>query len=144
MLCTPAQTSPSGRFSGRKGASATEFAFVAIVFFIMVLGIVELGRALMVKHLLTNAARQACRVGVLSGKSSSQISTAAVNALTAQGISGESVMVQINDAAADASTAQSGDEITVIVTVPAQSVSWVPVTKYVFNNLSGQYTLRRE
>ena len=130
--------------TGRRGAAAVEFALVSIAFFGIVLGIFELGRALMVKHLLTNAARQACRVGILQGKSTSQISAVAVNALTSQGINGDSVTVQVNDASADASTARSGDEITVLITIPARNVSWLPLTSYVVGNLSGQYTLRRE
>jgi Flp pilus assembly protein TadG len=117
---------------------------VAVFFFTIVLGIFEVGRALMAKHLLTNAARQACRLGVLQGKSSSQISSVAVNALTSQGISGDTVSVQVNDASADASTARSGDEITVIVSIPSSTVAWVPAARYLNATLSGQYTLRRE
>jgi hypothetical protein len=41
-------------------------------------------------------------------------------------------------------TAASGAEITVIVTIPMSTVSWLPFTRYVVSNLSGQYTLRRE
>ena len=48
----------------RRGASTVEFAFVAPVFFVMVLGIFEIGRACMVTELLTEAARRACREGV--------------------------------------------------------------------------------
>jgi Flp pilus assembly protein TadG len=136
--------SPCQAKLSRKGAAATEFALVALTFFTVIMGIFELGRALMVRHLLTNAARQACRVGVLQGKSSSQISAVAVNALTAQGINGDTVTVQVNDATTDASTAPSGAEITVIVSIPMSSVSWLPSSSYVINNLSGQYTLRRE
>jgi hypothetical protein len=98
----------------------------------------------MVQHLLTNAARQGCRAGVIEGKSSAQITTVAVTALTSQGISGDSVSVQVNDATADASTAKSFDEITVIVSIPASSVSWLPFTRYAVSTLSAKYTLRRE
>jgi Flp pilus assembly protein TadG len=135
---------PCRRRSSRPGTAATEFAVVAVAFFIIILGIFELGRAFMVKHLLTNAARQACRTGVLQGRSSSQISTVAVNALTSQGISGDTVTVEVNDAVTDASAAKSFDEITVIVSIPMTSVSWLPGIRYVSGNLSGQYTLRRE
>jgi Flp pilus assembly protein TadG len=128
----------------RKGAAAVEFAAVALAFSAIILGIFEVGRAFMVRHLLTNAARQACRFGVLDGKSTSQITAVAVNALTAQGISGENVSVQVNDGSTDASAAPSGAEITVIVAVPISSVSWMPIPSYVVNTLSGQYTLRRE
>src|SRR5262249_15304430 len=115
----------------RAGAAAVEFAVVGSAFFVLLLGIVELGRAFMVRHLLTNAARQGCRVGVLSGRSTQQISDAATQALTNQGVNSSSATVQVNDGSADASTAQSGDEITVIVSVPTSNISWLPFTKYV-------------
>ncbi len=128
----------------RAGAAAVEFAVVASAFFVLVFGIVELGRALMVQHLLTNAARQACRYGILPSKSSAQISQVAINTLTSQGISGDTVTVQVNDGSTDASAAQSRDEITVIVSIPFSKVTWLPFSKYVGGSLSGQYTLRRE
>src|SRR4051812_26372552 len=74
---------------GRRGATAVEFALVAPVFFMIVLGMVEVGRGLMVVHLLNNAARQGCRAGVLPGKTTSQINTVVIGALQSQGISGE-------------------------------------------------------
>jgi Flp pilus assembly protein TadG len=128
----------------RAGAAAVEFAVVASIFFVFVFGIGELGRALMVQHLLTNAARQACRYGILPSKSSAQIRQVAVDTLTPQGISGDTVTVQVNDGSTDASAAQSRDEITVIVSIPFSQVTWLPFSKYVGGNLSGQYTLRRE
>src|SRR5205085_9358756 len=94
-------------------ATSVEFAFAGSVFFIIILGIVEVGRGFMVKHLLTNAARQGCRTGVIEGTSSAQITAAVNNSLTSDGVSGEGVNVQVNDGSADASTAQAGDEITV-------------------------------
>ncbi|HEV3443576.1 MAG TPA: TadE family protein, partial [Gemmataceae bacterium] len=47
----------------RRGVSSVEFAFVAPIFFLMLLGLIELSRGLMVKHMLLNAARQGCRIG---------------------------------------------------------------------------------
>ncbi len=60
----------------RRAASAVEFAIVAQIFFVFVLGFIELGRGFMVQHLMTNAARQGCRVAVIEGKSSSDVSAA--------------------------------------------------------------------
>src|SRR3954469_14257490 len=89
---------PAGRRpSHRRAAAAVEFAVVSVAFVTLVLGIIELGRALMVQHLLTNAARQACRVGVLPGKTNSEISAVAVTTLANQGITGDVVSVQVND-----------------------------------------------
>jgi Flp pilus assembly protein TadG len=146
-MCLASATPPPPqprRPSARPGAAAVEFALVGSVFFLVVLGTVEVGRALMVQHQLTYAARVGCRVGILPGKSNSDITTATVNALTSQGVSGESVTVQVNDGTGDAANAQSGDEITVLVSIPVGSVTWVPFPRYVSGSLSGQYTLRRE
>ena len=95
-------------------------------------------------HMLNNAARAGCRVGVIEGKATSDISTTVTNVLSAQGMTAEGVTVEVNDGSADASTAQAGDEITVIVSIPASKVTWVPGGSYLRGNLSGQYTLRRE
>ena len=131
----------------RRAAGAVEFAVAAVVFFIFVLGIVELGRGLMVKHQLTNAARQGCRLGVIEGKSYTDIQNVVTTSLAAQGITSDSVTIQVNDVT-DASanfTANPGDEVTVLVTVPTDSVSWVPFPQWMTGGtLTGKYTLRRE
>jgi Flp pilus assembly protein TadG len=128
----------------RTGAATIEFAIVGSVFFMMVLGIVEIGRGFMAQHLLTNAARQGCRTGVLPGKSSADISATVNSTLTGQGINGEAVIVQINDELEDASAAVTGDEVTVTVRVPVSQITWVPGGRYLSGNITGQYTLRRE
>ena len=121
-----------------------EFAIVISVFMFFVLGLVEVGRAFMVSHLLTNAARVGCRQGILESQSTTTI-TAAVNALlSSEGIQGATTTVQVNGAVADASTAKANDDITVVVSAPVTSVTWVPVNRYLTGSLTGQYTLRRE
>ena len=130
----------------RRGATAVEFAFVAPIFFLMVLGIFEIGRACMVRELLTEAARRACRQGVIEGTSSDNIQQAATNYLTSVGISGESANVYVNDVPAgttNVSAMPAYTEITVVVTVPISNVAWTPLW-FVTGNLSGQYTMRRE
>ena len=132
--------------AARRGATAVEFAFVAPVFFVMVLGIVEVGRACMVTELLTEAARRACRQGVIEGTGSGNIQAAATNYLTSVGVNGETANVFVNDTPAG-STNVAGmpayTEITVVVTVPISNVTWTPLW-FVTGNLSGQYTMRRE
>jgi Flp pilus assembly protein TadG len=132
------------RSKKRSGASTVEFAMVAPVFFLFILGIIEVGRGIMVTHLLTNAARVGCRTGVIQNTSTQQITAAVVNSLSQQGIRSEVTTVQVNDGVADASTAKAGDEITVRVTVPVSRITWLPGGQYLKGNLAGQFTLRRE
>jgi Flp pilus assembly protein TadG len=130
----------------RGGASLVEFAVVAPIFFMIVLGIIEIGRACMVTELLTEAARRGCRAGVLEGTSSSAIKQAATDYLTTVGISGDTAGVIVNDAPVDTVDAQNMPaytEITVLVTVPVSTVTWVP-SWFLSGNLSAQYTMRRE
>ena len=53
----------SKKDSRRRGAAMVEFALIAPVFLILVTGIVELGRGIVVQQLLTNASRQGARIG---------------------------------------------------------------------------------
>jgi Flp pilus assembly protein TadG len=130
----------------RLGASLVEFAFVALIFFVMVLAMIEIGRACMVKELLTEAARQACRQSILEGTSATTVQNTATNYLSRVGINGETAAVMVNDkpiGQTDLKTVPSYTEITVVVTVPTSSVTWVP-SLFVNGTLSGQYTMRRE
>ena len=134
----------SRKLPRRSGANTVEFAVIAPVFFMFILGLIEVGRGIMVVHLLTNAARVGARTGVIEGTSTAQIKTAVVNSLNQQGIASETTTVQVNDGSADASTANAGDEITVKVSVPVSQVTWLPGGQYLSGNISGQFTLRRE
>jgi Flp pilus assembly protein TadG len=141
----PSPTSSTARSGNRRwGAAVVEFAVVALPFFIIVVGLVEVGRALMVQHLLLAAARQGARVGIVPPNGNTEISTAVGNVMTPAGITSDKITVTVNDGTADASTATTGQEITVQVYVPVGSISWLPFTNYLSGNLSAQYTLRRQ
>jgi Flp pilus assembly protein TadG len=131
----------------RRAAAAVEFAVCGTVFVTVVMGIFELGRAYMVQHQLTNAARLGCRIGILDNKATSDVTTAVNNNLNAQGINASqaTVSVAVNGSTSeDISASQSQDNITVTITIAASAVTWVPVPRFLSGNLSGQYTLRRE
>jgi Flp pilus assembly protein TadG len=131
----------------RRGASAVEFAFVAPVFFAMIFGVIELGRGLMVQQLLTEAARRGARAGVIEGTSSAQIKQTVTDYLADVGVNGSSAGVSVNDAPIDTVEAQimpAYTEITVSVSVPVSSRTWLPVPWFLNGTISGQYTMRRE
>jgi Flp pilus assembly protein TadG len=132
------------REAGRTASSTVEFAVVAPIFFLFVLGIVEVGRGLMVQHLMLNAARQGCRTGILPSNGNTEITTAVADSLASAGITSQTLSVTVNDVSADAKSANTNDDITVRVTVSADSVSWVPGSQFLFGNISAQYTLRKQ
>ncbi len=145
----------------RRGAIyVTEFALVGPLWIFIILAIFEFGRVFMVAQCLTDAARRGCRLGIVEGVSTQNITDDAVSYLTGMGIPGDSVQVVINDGNGNVTEAQdvpAYTEITVVVTVPFDSVSWLPVGTKVYLpmigtvpigpsgvTLSGQFTLRRE
>ncbi len=134
----PSRSCPRGRV--RAGAAALEFAVVGSVFVFILLGVIEVGRGLMVQHLLTNAARDGARVATIEGKGKSDVQTAVDTALSGLGLSG----YQVSTVPTDVSTAQANDQVSVTVSVAVSDVSWLPVPRFLSGTISGQYTLRRE
>jgi Flp pilus assembly protein TadG len=110
----------------RRGSVVVESAFVLLIFVFLVLGALEMGRALMVRETLNDAARRACRKGIQGGVSTATIQADAQEVLNDAGLNGSAtVVVAVNgNSSVDASTAQRGDAISVQVTVPASSVYW--------------------
>jgi Flp pilus assembly protein TadG len=128
----------------RRGAAAIEFALVAPVFFLFVLGIMEVSRGYMVVHILTDAARQGCRSAVEGGKTSAGVSDTVASTLAQQGLSGCQTTIRVNGTETELSGAQTGDEIEVQVSVPVTSVTWMPGGSFLNGNLSGRWTLTAE
>lgn len=118
----------------RRGAAAVEFAIVAPIFFLLVVGFIELGRALMVQQVITNASRVGARQAIALSTTESQ----AVDAATdyAASLSVNNVEVNISPSP---SAAEVGDPITVTVTIPYSSVSWIPSPWFL-----GETTLQAE
>jgi Flp pilus assembly protein TadG len=60
----------------RRGAAAVEFAVVAPVFILLVLGMLEYGRMIMVQQVITNASREGARRAVLDGATVESVTAA--------------------------------------------------------------------
>lgn len=103
-----------------------EFAVVAPVFVLLVFGMIEFGRMVMVQQMLTNAAREGARLGVIEGNTSSDVETRVDNYLAAANITGATVTV----ATLPASGSDTGDRISVTVSIPFGQVSWLPTPMY--------------
>jgi Flp pilus assembly protein TadG len=123
-----------------------EFAVVAPVFLLFVLGLIEMGRGFMVTNQLNSAARNGCRTGVLSSKTYTDITNSVDNDMKAAGITGYSTTVKVNDTAVTSNTysPNTNDQIQVSVSVPVGNVSWLPAPIWLTGSLYGQYNLLHE
>src|SRR5688572_9227995 len=72
----------SRSFRKQRGAAAVEFAVVAPVFILLIFGMIEYGRMVMVQQMLTNASREGARRAVLEGASESDVQQVVKDYLT--------------------------------------------------------------
>jgi len=106
----------------RRGAAAVEFAVVAPVFFLLVFGMIEFGRMVMVQQVITNGSREGARIAVLDGATTAEVTAAVTGYLQSAGIAGGNVTVSPDPP----SSAGYGEPVTVTVSVPFDQVSWLP------------------
>ena len=130
----------------RRGVAAVEFAVVAPLFFLMILGMIEIGRGVMVQQIITNASREGARLAVLPGMTSSDVNTRVGEILTNSGVNGAAI--QILNRAGQPTTPESvgfGDVVNVTVSVPFNQVSWLPASRYLAGkNLTASTIMRGE
>jgi hypothetical protein len=127
----------------RRAAAAVEFAVVAPVFFLMIFGMIEYGRMVMVQQVITNASREGARLAVLDGASKTEIETRVDEYLTSASIDTTLAVVEVLP---DPPTnAAFGDPITVTVSIPFAEVSWLPSPMYLGGKtLTATTVMRRE
>jgi Flp pilus assembly protein TadG len=102
---------------------------------------VEYGRMVMVQQVITNASREGARVGVLDGSTSANVTTAVNTYLTAAKISGATTTCSPSTP----SSAGYGQPVSVTVSVPFNSVSWLPAPLFLGGKtLTATSTMRRE
>jgi Flp pilus assembly protein TadG len=127
--------------TSRRGAAAAEFAIVAPLLFLLILGIVEFGRLMMVQQTLINAVREGARKATLPGTTTSQVQSTVDTYLKNGGVNGADPA----SVSPDPSTAAAGDAMTVKVTVPFRSVSWLPNGMFLGDaTLSASVVMRKE
>ena len=118
-----------------------EFAVVAPLFFLLVFGMIEFGRMVMVQQVITNASREGARVGVLDGATTSDVTNAVSGYLTSASIQGATVTVTPSPP----SSAGYGAPVTVAVSVNFNQVSWLPSPMFLGGQtLSATTAMRRE
>jgi Flp pilus assembly protein TadG len=108
------------------------------------MGMIEIGRAVMVEQILTNASREGARVAVLdsttptAGVVSSKVTTYLQNA----GITGATVTINPSEP----TSAGYGAPVTVTVQIPYSKVTWLPTPWFIpgSKNLTASTVMRRE
>lgn len=118
------------RRRNRHGAAAVEFALVAPLFFFLVFGMIEVGRAIMVQQVLTNASREGARFAALGTTTVKADVDKVVNDYLAG--SGIPTVTPVIKESQWNSVGYTGP-VTVTVSVPFGSVSWLPMPKIGFN-----------
>jgi Flp pilus assembly protein TadG len=128
----------------RQGAAVVEFAIIAPLFFMMVFGMIEFGRAIMVQQVLTNASREGARVAVLDSQTptATQVKSLVATYLQNAGITGATVTIN----PAEPTSASYGQPVTVNVQIPFSNVSWLPAPWFLTGStkLKASTVMRRE
>lgn len=120
------QTLAACRRAKRRGAAAVEFALVAPLFFMLVMGMVEYGRMIMVQQVITNASREGARRAVLDNATTADVQSLVQDYLENGAVEGATVTVSPSPP----SSAAAGDAVTVSVSIPFEDVSWLPGAFY--------------
>ncbi|GIW94087.1 MAG: hypothetical protein KatS3mg110_2128 [Pirellulaceae bacterium] len=135
----------AGRRKKRLGASAVEFAVVAPVFFVLVFGMIEYGRLVMVQQILTNAAREGARRAILQDATKSAVINTVKTYLTNCSINGNNPNLVITVSPAPEQAQPSDETISVSISVPYKDVSWLPSPFFLGKTtMNAKSVMRRE
>jgi hypothetical protein len=120
-----------------------EFAIVAPLFFLLVFGMIEYGRMVMVQQVITNASREGARRAVLDGATTAEVKSKVNDYLESAGIEPKPEYVAVDP---DPPTnAGYREPVEVSVTVPFTEVSWIPAPMFLKGvDLSATTVMSRE
>ncbi len=129
----------------RRGASAVEFAVVAPVIFLLIFGMIEFGRLVMVQQILTNAAREGARRAILQDATAGAVIQTVRNYLTNCTINGNNPNLVISVTPAPEQAQATDETITVAVSLPYRDVSWLPSPFFLGSTtMNARSVMRRE
>lgn len=115
----------------RRGTAGVEFAIIAPIIVFLFIGMVEVTRAVQVKHVLNDSVRSAARMAIQPGYTSAQVTQNAKDILTDNGLptTNASVTIKVNDTStSEVKNAVAEDKISIQITIPASQVGWVSST----------------
>lgn len=124
----------------RTGSAVAEFAFVSPILALVMMGMIELSRGIMVKVTLSDAARAGCRAGIQRDKANADIIRLCTDVMNYNGFgtsqfnpnSVGSVNITVTDGNGNSINnnetldAPPGCFVSVQVGIPVSSTTWVP------------------
>ena len=137
----------------RDGTALVEMALVLPIFIMVTLGIVEFGRAMMIGQLVTNAAREGARLGIIDGSTNADVITDVQTFLNeSANISAADLTITITvtpaagnpDPGNEVGNALPRDLVDVYVSVPFDKVSFIAGDYLTGKTLSGRSAMRHE
>ena len=132
--CRPVKTD-------RAGAATVEFAIVAPVMIMFMLGMVEIGGLMLIKNGATHASREAARLAVTPTATTAAVEQRVTEQMQQYTNAGINVVITPTVL----STAKPGDMVTVRVEVDASSIGWITgAVKLPISSIYGETTMRRE
>lgn len=129
--------------SNRTAASVVEFAIVAPLFFLLIFGMIEYGRMVMVQQVITNASREGARRAVLEGAITGEVVQAVEDFLNSGAVSAQAAEITVTPD--PPASAGHGQPVSVSVSIPFSDVSWLPSPMYLGGTtLEARTVMRRE
>lgn len=126
----------------RRGAATVEFALVVPIFILLLFGMIEFGRMIMVQQVIVNASREGARQAVVEGATVEQVKDVVENYMSASHVPVDRDDIEVSS---DPETAKSGDPITIQIWVPYENVSWLPGAVFLGEKqLSASSVMRKE
>ena len=140
----------------RSGTTVVEFAFIAPVFILMLFGLLEFGRAVMLKQIVTDVASEGCRTAVVSkGKTTQDVHDAITATLQGRSVPEPAIhAIHIEEQplgggdftdVSDLSDVERGQPIRVTIEIQLGATSWLP--NVFFSDatiIDGQAQMKRE
>src|SRR5713226_1036529 len=137
MRLLPSEYSTSPARTRRGGTAIVEFALVVPFLCLILMGMFELGRAMMVKTTLSDAVRKGCRTGIKRDKGNSDITAQVIDVMKDNGFDTSkfnpptlgSISITVIDPSGkvltDSLDAPSGSSVSVQASIPVSSTTWV-------------------
>ena len=146
QLATSDGTRSKASRGNRRAVSAVEMAIVAPLLFLLIFGMVEFARMVMLKQALVNAAREGSRTAILANVLSSSDAETAVRESLKESIanSSDTSKVRVTITPSTLAGMASGTSVTTRVEVTFSDVSWIPPSFGGSIVIVGESTMKRE